>query len=160
LELGVFAEGDWKGLIMLPKGREGSGWSRIAGELSKVLGFLGAKVVASFGVPYLMGKNYWMKVGPGVDMGELSYAAVLRAEARFSATTETIAVPSGEPLGKDRHSAGNLLGNICDTHPSARGNVECAADVADGGAEFQQGKEPSAQGKKTCLFFGRRRVNS
>lgn len=65
-------EGGRNGLILLPKGREGRGWSRVAGELSKVLGFFEAMTVLSSGVPSPAGKNYGMKVGLGVDMGETS----------------------------------------------------------------------------------------
>jgi len=152
LELGVFAKDGRKGLIMIPEGHEGGNGAVLLVNWSKALGFLETKVVTSSDVPYSMGKNSGMKLGPGVDMGLLSYAAVLRAETRFSETVETMAVPSGELLGKDRHSVADPLGNICDAHPFARGNVECASDVAEGGVEFQQGKEATAQGKKTCLF--------
>ncbi|GLT60774.1 hypothetical protein SLA2020_335260 [Shorea laevis] len=67
---------------------------------------------------------------------------------------ETLGVLSGESLGKDRPSAGNPLGNIFDAQQgsSTRGNVECVDGVVVVGVELKQGKEPSAQGKKTCLF--------
>jgi hypothetical protein len=32
--------GGWKGLVLFPKGRDGRGWSRISGELSKVSSFI------------------------------------------------------------------------------------------------------------------------
>jgi hypothetical protein len=47
---------------MLFEGCKVRGWSRVAGELSKAL------------------KNSEMKVGPGVDMGVPSYAAMLRRQ--------------------------------------------------------------------------------
>lgn len=40
LELAVYPEGNQKGLILLPEGSEGRGWSRFAGELCKVMAFL------------------------------------------------------------------------------------------------------------------------
>lgn len=63
-------------------------------------------------------------------------------------------VRSGDALGKDQPFAGNPLGNLSDTQQgsSARGNVECAHGVANFGVDFQHGKEPLAQGKKTCVF--------
>ncbi|KAE8055836.1 hypothetical protein FH972_012654 [Carpinus fangiana] len=60
----------------------------------------------------------------------------------------------GESWGKDLLLAGNPLGYNSDTQHGSfeRGIVECAAGVAVVGAEFQQGKELSTQGKMTCLF--------
>jgi hypothetical protein len=43
LEVAAFAEGGCKGVIWLPKGREGWGWSWVVGELRKMLTFLGSK---------------------------------------------------------------------------------------------------------------------
>jgi hypothetical protein len=40
LEVAVYIVGGRKGLIMFPEGRDGQGWSRVLGELSKVLAFL------------------------------------------------------------------------------------------------------------------------
>jgi len=31
--------GGWKGLVLFPEGRNGRGWSRVSGELSKVSAF-------------------------------------------------------------------------------------------------------------------------
>jgi hypothetical protein len=75
--LGVFVEDGQKAMIMLSEGREGRGWRCVTGELSKALGFLEATTVLSFGVPSPVGKIYGIKVGPRVDMGVPSYAAVL-----------------------------------------------------------------------------------
>jgi hypothetical protein len=43
LEVTAFAKGGRKGVIWLPEGREGWGWSRVVGELRKMLTFLGSK---------------------------------------------------------------------------------------------------------------------
>jgi hypothetical protein len=43
LEVVAYAEGGRKGAIWLPEGREGWGWSRVVGELRKMLSFLGSK---------------------------------------------------------------------------------------------------------------------
>jgi hypothetical protein len=42
LEVAAYAVGGRKGLVLLPEGREGRGWSRVAGELSKALACLEA----------------------------------------------------------------------------------------------------------------------
>jgi hypothetical protein len=39
----AYTEGGRKGAIWLPKGRGGWGWSRVVGELRKLLSFLGLK---------------------------------------------------------------------------------------------------------------------
>ena len=39
LEVSVNAKGGRRGMILFPEGREGRGWSRISGELSKTLAF-------------------------------------------------------------------------------------------------------------------------
>ena len=43
LEVVVYAEEGWKGVIWLSEGREGWGWRRFAGELRQMLEFFGAK---------------------------------------------------------------------------------------------------------------------
>jgi len=43
LEVEVFAKGGRKGAIWLPEGREDWGWARVAGELRKMINFLGPK---------------------------------------------------------------------------------------------------------------------
>lgn len=47
LELVVYAEGGRQWLILLLEGREGRGWGRFAGELSKVVTFLEAMTTPS-----------------------------------------------------------------------------------------------------------------
>jgi len=42
-EVVAYVEGDRKGVIWLAEGREGWGWSRVVGELQKMLTFLGSK---------------------------------------------------------------------------------------------------------------------
>lgn len=93
LELRVHSEGDRKGLMLLPEGCEGRGWSRVASELSKALAFLDSTTLIQCSIiPSLVGKN----VGIGVP----SYAAVLRAEVSSPATVEASTV-RWDPLGKD-----------------------------------------------------------
>jgi hypothetical protein len=43
LEVVYFVEGGRKGVVRLLEGREGWGWSRIVGELRKMISFLGSK---------------------------------------------------------------------------------------------------------------------
>jgi hypothetical protein len=60
LELRVHAEGGRKGLILLPEGREGRGWSRVAGELSKALAFLDSMALVQCSViPSPGGEEGW-----------------------------------------------------------------------------------------------------
>jgi hypothetical protein len=42
-EVATYADGGRKGVIWLPEGREGWGWSWVVGELRKMLTFLGSK---------------------------------------------------------------------------------------------------------------------
>jgi hypothetical protein len=71
LEVAVYDVGGRKGMIVFPEGRDGRGWRRVSGELSKVLAFFGASVVSSSvsGVP--VGKRV------GKATGVLSFVEVL-----------------------------------------------------------------------------------
>jgi hypothetical protein len=54
----VYSTRGRRGIILLPKGRVGWGWSRVVGELSKVMAFLEAIVVSPLsGVSSLAGKK-------------------------------------------------------------------------------------------------------
>jgi hypothetical protein len=71
LAVTVFDVGGWRGMIVFPEGRDGQGWGRVSGELSKVLDFFGSLVVypSSGARP---GKRL------GKDAGLLSYAEAVR----------------------------------------------------------------------------------
>jgi hypothetical protein len=71
LEVAVYAVGGRRGMIAFPEGRDGRGWGRVSGELSKVLVFFGTSVVSSSfsGVP--VGKSV------GKAAGVLSFAEVV-----------------------------------------------------------------------------------
>jgi hypothetical protein len=75
----VYAAGGRKGLIMFPEGRDGPGWSRVSGELSKVVAFLGALD----GSPPSVGIPAGVKLGLGI--GFQTYAEVARSLASVSA---------------------------------------------------------------------------
>jgi hypothetical protein len=47
LEVVVYVVGGRRGMIVFPEGRDGRGWRRVFGELSKVLAFFGTLVVSS-----------------------------------------------------------------------------------------------------------------
>lgn len=47
LEVAVYAVGGRRGLILLPEGRDGRGWSSVSGELSKVLAYFEAITVTA-----------------------------------------------------------------------------------------------------------------
>jgi hypothetical protein len=67
LEVAVYAEGGWKGMVLFPEGRAGQGWSRVSGELSKALAFFGSKIGSS-------------SLVRGVDAGATPlFAAVVRS---------------------------------------------------------------------------------
>lgn len=68
LELAVYTEDGWKGLILLPEGREGRGWSRVVGELTKTVDFLEATRVLAVTVKSTLaekklGSKTWSAVG-------------------------------------------------------------------------------------------------
>lgn len=71
----VYAAGGRIGLIMFPEGRDGRGWSRVSGELSKVVAFLGALD----GSPPSVGIPVGVKLGLGT--GFQTYAEVARSSA-------------------------------------------------------------------------------
>lgn len=77
---------------MLPEWRDGRGWSRFAGNLSKVVDFLEATAVP-------MGKMKGVKVRTKAGVGVPSYAAALRALVMHPATEASSAVVDGDPLG-------------------------------------------------------------
>lgn len=77
-----FREGE-QGLILLPKGRKGQGWSWLGGELCKAVDFLeasGAQLLN--GSSLSVGKKMGVKDRHDVGVGRPSYAAVLQAEIR------------------------------------------------------------------------------
>jgi len=71
LEVAVYDVGGRRGMIVFPEGRDGQGWGRVSGELSKVLAFFGTSVVSSSfsGVP--VGKSL------GKAASVLSFAEVV-----------------------------------------------------------------------------------
>jgi hypothetical protein len=46
----VYAKGGRRGLVLIPEGREGRGWSRFASKLSKVEAFFNASIILTAGV--------------------------------------------------------------------------------------------------------------
>jgi hypothetical protein len=114
-EVEVYAVGGRRGIILIPEGREGRGWSRFATELGKVIVFfiasVGSRLVPSSSVLRKTGKlvepglvqRYTITGGTGLFGKDLapSYAEVLLSAASPSEAEKTMG-RSGEPLGKDR----------------------------------------------------------
>jgi hypothetical protein len=61
----VYTVGGRRGLLLIPKSREGWGWSCFAAELCKVKACFESTVGLLFGATALAGK----KAGPGLGMG-------------------------------------------------------------------------------------------
>jgi hypothetical protein len=82
LEVTVFAEGGRKGAIWLPKGRKGGGWARVAGELRKMINFLGPKVRLVHSETFASEGKQLRGASSG-RLGETCpfYAAVVRGES-------------------------------------------------------------------------------
>jgi hypothetical protein len=71
LEVAMYAVGGWRGLIMVPKGREGRGWSRFAAEMSKVKIYFESMVGSSalmLGTPFADLSSLGKKDGPGLGV--------------------------------------------------------------------------------------------
>jgi len=75
LEVAVYDVGGRRGMVVFPEGRDGRGWGRVSGELSKVLVFLGSKMVSSSSSGAPAGKIL------GKVAGVLSFAEVVRSPA-------------------------------------------------------------------------------
>jgi hypothetical protein len=80
LEVAVYDRGRRR-RILFPKGRDGRGWSRVSGELSKILDFLGTIVGSSSsgGLPSFGGSPSGVKLGKGI--GRPSFAEVVSSAA-------------------------------------------------------------------------------
>jgi hypothetical protein len=103
------------GLLLLPEGCEGYGWSHFAVELNKVMAFFEATISPSGALPLAekkVGKKAWLglRFDPALHGGERSllvegmplYADAVRSVASSSASF-------GEQLDKNRHVGGNSL---------------------------------------------------
>lgn len=96
----AFAEGGWKGLILLFEGRDGRGWSWFARELSKVVDFFEATTVSSSSIGSLsvgVMKGVEFRTEEGVCVP--SYAAMLRAAVRHPMAEVSLAMVVADPLG-------------------------------------------------------------
>jgi hypothetical protein len=84
LEVAVYGGGRKEG-ILFPEGRDGRGWSRVSGELSKILDFLGTTVGSSSSgsLPPSSGSPSGVKLGKGT--GRPSFAEVVSSSATISA---------------------------------------------------------------------------
>lgn len=110
----MYAEGGRQG-ILLPEGRNGRGWARFAGELSKVVAFLEA-----MDAPSLSSSSVFPESGEKIGLKLPSYATALLAEA-------SIAMPLG-PLGIEQAFDGDQWGNFFESQlgSNPRGMEECA----------------------------------
>jgi hypothetical protein len=72
LEVAVYGGGR-RGRILFPEGWDGRGWSRVSGELSKILDFLGTTVGSSSsgGLPPFGGSSSGVKLGKVQDVRRL-----------------------------------------------------------------------------------------
>jgi hypothetical protein len=84
LEVAVYG-GSRRGRILFPEGRDGRGWSRVSGELSKILDFLGTTIGSSSsgGLPPSGGSPSGVKLGKGT--GRPSFAEVVSSSATIFA---------------------------------------------------------------------------
>jgi len=153
LEVEVYVVGSWKGLILIPEGREEQGCCRFAAKLSKVKLLFVASVGFKSGNSSSAEKN---KVVPGLalgsiptsgqgafgEVGALSFVEVLRSEASPSTTMDFLTVRLDDPLGKDHFAIGNPLCKASNTKQSSsvQGNVACLPSVADEGEGSLLGK--------------------
>jgi hypothetical protein len=78
LEAAVYAVSGSRGLILIPEGHDGRGWSRVSGELSKALSFL----EAIDGSPSSRGPLAMKKLGK--EVGFLLFAEVMHSAATIS----------------------------------------------------------------------------
>jgi hypothetical protein len=85
LEVMVYAVGGRKGMTLFPEGRDGRGWSRVFGELSKALAFLEATMKARSSGVTSVGEFLGKAAGP------LSFAEAVRSPS-------TILALGGRPL--------------------------------------------------------------
>jgi hypothetical protein len=123
LEVAVYAVGGRRGIILIPEGRKGRGWSLFIVELGKVLGFFKASGRPGFVSPSSALKESGKLVETGLvqypaingwagSFGKVvapSYAVVLRPAARLS-EVEKKTTQFGEPLGKDRCDTETMMG--------------------------------------------------
>jgi hypothetical protein len=73
-------------MIVFPEGRDGRGWGRVSGELSKALAFFGTSVVSSSSGGISVGKSL------GKVAGVLSFAEVVRSPIVGGPLVQTVAV--------------------------------------------------------------------
>jgi hypothetical protein len=97
LEVAVF-DGGRRGRILFPEGRDGRGWSRVSGELSKILDFLGTTVGSptSGGLPSSGGFPSGVKLGKGT--GRPSFAEVVSSAATVSGNRVAAKIVGDWPL--------------------------------------------------------------
>jgi hypothetical protein len=96
LEVVAYAKGGRKGAIWLPKGHEGWDWSRVAGELWKMLSFLGSKA-RSLGAEVSTSKG--IQKGGGALVGDfIGKAAGLLSFAEAVRSPLTVPAVVGRPL--------------------------------------------------------------
>jgi len=74
LEVAVYDVGGRRGMVVFPEGRDGRGWGRVSGELSKVLVFFGSTMVSSSSGGAPAGKKL------GKVAGVLSFTEVVRSQ--------------------------------------------------------------------------------
>jgi hypothetical protein len=97
LEVAVF-DGGRRGRILFPEGRDGRGWSRVSGELCKILDFLGTTVGSSSSgdLPSSGGVPSGVKLGNGTGLP--SFAEVVSSAASVSGTRVAAKIDGDWPL--------------------------------------------------------------
>jgi hypothetical protein len=71
LEVAVYVVGARRGLILIPEGWEGWGWSRFAAKLGKVSTFVDALVGVRPGMSSPVDKKLGKEVGSGLGLGSI-----------------------------------------------------------------------------------------